>query len=82
MFTTATLTEFLGWASVINIGVLVFAALAVTLTRGAMISIHGKLFGLGEVDLSRAYFQYMAQYKLGIFIFNLSPYIALKIMGN
>ena len=82
MFTTATLTEFLGWASVINIGVLVFAALAVTLTRGAMISIHGKLFGLGEVDLSRAYFQYMAQYKLGIFIFNLAPYIALKIMGN
>ena len=76
-----SLTRFLGWCSVINLGILIFASLAVTLMHGQLLSIHGKMFGLGEADLSRAYFQYLAQYKIAIFVFNLAPYIALKIMA-
>ena len=81
MFTIEALTQFLGWATVINVGVLIFATIAVMLMRNSMISIHGKMFGLDSVDLSRAYFQYIAQYKIAIFVFNLVPYIALKIMA-
>ncbi len=77
-----SLTRFLGWCSVINLGILIFASLAVTLMRGQLLSIHGKMFGLGEADLSRAYFQYLAQYKIAIFVFNLVPYIALKIVAQ
>ena len=76
-----SLTRFLGWCSVINLGILIFASLAVTLMRSQLLSIHGKIFGLGEADLSRAYFQYLAQYKIAIFVFNLVPYIALKTMA-
>ena len=72
-------TIFFGWCSVVNIGILIFASLAVTLMRDTMSSIHGKMFGLGDADLSRAYFQYLAQYKIAIFIFNLVPYVALRI---
>ncbi len=72
-------TSFFGWCSVVNIGILIFASLAVALIRESMSSIHGKMFGLGEADLSRAYFQYLAQYKIAIFVFNLVPYIALRI---
>ncbi len=76
-----TLTEFLGWCTAINLGVLVVAAIFVSLMRGMMVNIHGKLYGLGEAELSRQYFQYLAQYKIAIFVLNLIPYIALKIMA-
>ena len=74
-------TGFLGWCSVINIGVLVVASLAVTLGRDAIASVHQNMFGLSDTDLSRAYFQYLAQYKIAIFVFNLIPYIALRMAG-
>lgn len=81
MLTIATLTEFLGWSSIINIGILIIASLSVMLMRDSMIKIHGKIFGLDTPDLSRAYFQYIAQYKIAIFVLNIAPYISLKIMG-
>ncbi len=80
MFSIETFTVFLGWSTVINMGILVLAAISVMLMRETMANMHGKMFGLDSKDLSRAYFQYIAQYKLAIFIFNLVPYITLKIM--
>lgn len=38
------------------------------------------MFGLSQDDLSRAYFQYLAQYKIAIFVLNIAPYLALKAM--
>jgi len=81
MFTMSTLTEFLGWTSVVNICILIIASLAVMLMRESMTKLHRKMFGLDTADLSRAYFQYIAQYKIAIFVFNLVPYVSLKIMG-
>ena len=80
MFTVSTLTELLGWSSIINICMLIAASLAVMLMRDSMIKLHGKMFGLDTTDLTRAYFQYIAQYKIAILVFNIVPYIALKIM--
>ena len=48
--------------------------------RPSISKIHGGMFGLEEADLSRAYFQYLAQYKIMVFVFNLMPYLALRIM--
>ncbi len=81
MLTIETLTEFLGWATVINICFLFIVSISVMLARNSMISLHGRMFGLDSVDLSRAYFQYIAQYKIAVFIFSLVPYIALKIIA-
>ena len=80
MFTVSTLTELLGWSSIINICMLIAASLAVMLMRDSMIKLHRKMFGLDTTDLTRAYFQYIAQYKIAILVFNIVPYIALKIM--
>ena len=79
--TTETLTEFLGWVSVINIVLLFVTTIVVIAMRGTISRIHSGLFGLDEKDLGRAYFQYIALYKIGIIIFNIAPYIALKIMA-
>jgi len=56
MFTVSTLTELLGWSSIINICMLIAASLAVMLMRDSMIKLHGKMFGLDTTDLTRAYF--------------------------
>lgn len=81
MMTIESLTELLGWASVINIGILVLSTLAVITVRTSITEIHSKIFGLDEKDLGRAYFQYLAQYKIAIIVLNVAPYIALKIMA-
>lgn len=80
MFTVSTLTELLGWSSVINICLLAITTLAVILKRDSIIKLHVKMFGIDAAELSRIYFQYIAQYKLAIIIFNIVPYISLKIM--
>jgi hypothetical protein len=72
---------FLGWCSVINLGMLAVSSLAMVLMRGPISAIHGKMFQLSEADLSRAYFQFLAHYKIIIIVFNLVPYIALKIVA-
>ena len=43
--------------------------------------IHSKLFKISKEKLDAMYFNFLANYKLAIFIFNLAPYIALKIMA-
>ena len=75
------LTGFFGWCTAINVGVFAVAAIFVILMRGPIVKVHSKLFGLDEAELSRQYFQYLGQYKIAIFVLNLIPYIALKIMG-
>lgn len=81
MMTIDALTEFLGWASVINITILLLSTIGLIAMRGAITAIHSKLFGLDEKDLGRAYFQYLAQYKIAIIVLNITPYIALKIIA-
>lgn len=80
MASMETLTAFLGWCTLINMGMLMFASLVLMYARAPISKIHGSMFKLDDTDLSRAYFQYLAQYKILIFVFNLMPYLALRIM--
>ena len=75
-----TLTVFLGWCSVINIGVLLFSTIMLVLMKGPISRIHSKLFSVRQDDIVPVYFQYLGSYKIAIFIFNLVPYVALKVM--
>ncbi len=81
MSSLETLTAFLGWCTVINIGLLMVAAVVLGLMRRPISQIHAKMFDLNEADLSRGYFQYLAQYKIAILVLNLVPYVALKIIA-
>jgi hypothetical protein len=75
-----TITAFLGWCTVINFAILIIATIGLVTMRGFVSRIHASLFFMEQADLDRAYFQYLANYKIMIFIFNLVPYIALKVM--
>ena len=72
--------EVLGWCTVLNLGFLVFATAALVLFRGPVEAIHGRLFGLSHEELGQAYFRYLANYKVGILLFNLAPYLALVLV--
>lgn len=79
--TIETLTELFGWITIINMGLLMFSTVMIFLLKGVAIKIHSKMFSLDEKELSRAYFQYLGNFKVFVIVFNLTPYIALKIMG-
>ena len=80
MISIDTVREFFGWCTVINIGILLIATIFIAFARGTITTIHSKLFKLNDTDLSHVYFQFLGQYKLAIYVFNLVPYIALRIM--
>lgn len=72
--------EFLGWCAVINMAMLTFVALAIVVVDAPLRKLHRALFKLSDEDLSRAYFQYLAQFKIVVVIFFVIPWVALKIM--
>ena len=73
--------EILGWCTVLNTGFLIFTALLLMLAGAPIKRLHAAMFNLSEEDVSRAYFRYFAHYKLLIVVFNLAPYIALRIVA-
>ncbi len=81
MNSLGAVTAVFGWTTVVNFVLLVVSTIMVITLRGLISSLHGQMFGLESVDLSRAYFQYIAQYKIAIIIFSLTPYVALKLMA-
>jgi len=81
MITLSQLTEFLGWASIINIAILTLVTLSLMLMREKVSSIHSKMFGVKKEDLSQIYFNYLANYKALTTIFFIAPYFSLKIMA-
>ncbi|NOQ31116.1 MAG: hypothetical protein GQ570_08350 [Helicobacteraceae bacterium] len=75
------LTEFFGWCSLINIGMLIFYSIVITVFLEMLLKIHMSLLKLDRKYLQEAYFKYLAQYKIVVIIFNIVPYIVLKIMS-
>jgi hypothetical protein len=56
--------------------------IAIAFIRGAISSIHGKMFRLNAKELDSKYFDFLSNYKILTLIFMVAPYIALKIMGQ
>jgi len=75
------LTAFLAWCTLINFGILIFSAIALMLMRDWVIKIHSGWYGVPEADLPGIYFRYLATYKIAILVFNLVPYLALRIVA-
>ena len=81
MFTIAQLTEFLGWASILNLGYLLLAALLVIVFKRPVMGIHKLFFKLDDATMELKYFEFLSHYKVATFVFTVIPYLALKIMA-
>jgi len=75
------LTTFFGWCTVINLGVYLFSAFFIIVFKNFTINLHSKIVGVEASGLPNMYFKFLGNYKIGILLLNLTPYIALKLMG-
>lgn len=74
-----SLAALLGWCTVINLVLLVFSSIMLLIFRQPVMKFHAKVSGLSEDQLKQSYFTYLAQYKLLFLVFNLAPYLALRL---
>ena len=81
MIDIQTLTAFLGWCSIINIGLLFFYTMWLMALRDFTKKTHNAMLGVDLDLLDPIYFQYLANYKLAVLVLNIVPYLALKIMA-
>ncbi|MAI31987.1 MAG: hypothetical protein CBE00_04695 [Planctomycetaceae bacterium TMED240] len=73
------ITVLLGWSTVLNFGVLMLTAMMLTLFRKTVHGIHTKMSGLSADELNKLYFQYMGNFKILWILFNLTPYLVIRI---
>ncbi|TLP69019.1 hypothetical protein FEE96_01665 [Parasedimentitalea maritima] len=78
--TLVTLTTFFGWMTVLNIGFLAITALILLAGHERLATLHAGMFNMETADVKKAYFKYIANYKILTLVFCLAPYVALKLM--
>ena len=71
----------LGWCTLINMGMLLFWFLMLIFAKGLVYKVHSRWFKLSEEQFDKIHYSGLAHYKLAIFVLNLVPYIALRIVA-
>ncbi len=80
--TVAMIRELLGWCCVINIGLLLWWFLIILFAHNWIYRIHGKWFKMSKETFDAIHYAGIAFFKIAIFVFNIVPYIALRIIGQ
>lgn len=75
------ITTLLGWCTAINMAIYLFSAFFMIVFKNFTVNLHSKLMGIDAAELPVLYFKYMGNYKVAIIMFNLVPYISLKLMS-
>jgi hypothetical protein len=75
-----TLRSSLLWCAIINYGVLLVWFLFFIGAHDWMYLLHGRWFRLSVEQFDSLHYAGMAVYKIGILLFNLVPYVALRIV--
>jgi len=74
-------TSFFGWCALINMAILSLWFLLFTFFSNFIYSIHSKWFEIPRERFGILHYNGMMFFKLAIFLFNLVPYIVLRIIG-
>lgn len=78
--TLETLTRFLAWCTTLNLVFLLVYWLVLLTARGLLRDLHTKIFGLQEGNFDELQYRTLVNYKILIIIFNLTPYLVLRLM--
>ena len=78
--TTELLLQMLGWCSLINYMILLMWFIMFMSAHDWLYNIHSLWFNLSKEKFDHFHYISMAIFKLLIFVFNLTPYIALRII--
>jgi hypothetical protein len=69
------------WCTVVNYGLLLLWAFLLMLPHAWMYWLWGKSCGLSAERFDEINFTGMVFFKMGVILFNLVPYVALRIVG-
>ena len=69
------------WCFIINMGILLWWFLFFSLAHDWVYQFHGKWFKLSVEKFDAIHYAGMAFFKICIFLFNIVPYFALRIVG-
>ena len=73
-------TSFLGYCLILNYAILIIWFLAFVFIENFIKKIHLQWFKLSDTQFDTIHYSAMAVYKILILVFNLVPYIALKLL--
>ena len=79
--TIELLTAFLGWSTLINMGILTLWFLVLVYAHDWSYQLHSKWFSLSVEGFDTIHYAGMAFYKISIYLFNLIPFLALHIVA-
>jgi hypothetical protein len=79
--TVEIIRDVLAWCAVINVGLLLLWFLFFTLAHDWLYRIHGKWFKLSVERFDAFHYAGMAFFKVCIWLFNIVPYLAIRIVG-
>ena len=74
--------DFLLWCLIFNYVILLWWFLAFKFAHGWMFRLHGRWFHMSEERFDSIHYAGMAIYKIGVLLFNLAPYVALRILAS
>ncbi len=74
------LTAVFGWMTLINLVVYIWAAAFIVFARDWTSKLQARIMGVPVEDWPGYYVDYLSRYKLLIIVFNLAPYLALRIV--
>ncbi len=78
--TVDNLIAVLGWCMVINFGLMLFWVLAIWLMPNVVYRSQALVTSMSREDLDRTMYRLIGQFKFAVVIFNLAPYLALRIV--
>lgn len=73
---------FLLYSLAVNYFILMLWFVLFVFARNWVKQVHGKWFQLSDVSFDAIHYGGMALYKIGIFLFNLAPLLALYFIGK
>jgi hypothetical protein len=79
--TIEVLRAALGWAALLNMGLLLFWFGIFMVAHDWMYKVQGNWFKMSQEQFDTTHYKLMGFYELSIFVVLLGPYLALRIVG-
>jgi hypothetical protein len=74
------ITAVLAWSTLINLALLIWWFLFFTLAHDWTYQLHTKWFRFSPERFDAIHYSLMGVFKMGVIVFNLVPYLALRIV--
>ena len=79
--TLETIRFMLAWCTLINWAILIVWFLWLRLAHEWVYGVHCKWMSISIEKFDEIHYRAMVTYKIAVFVFNLAPYLALRIVG-